>query len=280
MGSRFASILVSAFVLVLLASCGTTLDEPESILDMQVMYGSPDTEHVGVGLMVFDVGGVPAWRCTGTLLAPNVMLTAGHCTFGATGGRVWFEGDVDAGWPDNGYPFPGEASIEFAEIHTHDAFVPEAFFLHDLGLVILEAPAPGVTEEDFGVLPPVGYLDGLATRRGQSDQLFTPVGYGLQSVKPVLSDDLVRHSGTVRLIGVRGTFGLPEGVAVAFTNSPGAAQPGGTCFGDSGGPVFAEGTNTIAAVTSFGLNVNCAGTGGGYRIDQVDDLAWIGPFLE
>jgi secreted trypsin-like serine protease len=54
---------------------------------------------------------------------------------------------------------------------------------------------------------------------------------------------------------------------------------GGTCFGDSGGPLFLEDTNIIVGVTSYGINQNCAGTGGSYRIDTVDDLAWINEYL-
>jgi hypothetical protein len=33
-------------------------------------------------------------------------------------------------------------------------------------------------------------------------------------------------------------------------------------------------------VTSFGLNANCAGVGGGYRIDKAEDLAFIEGFLD
>jgi secreted trypsin-like serine protease len=51
-----------------------------------------------------------------------------------------------------------------------------------------------------------------------------------------------------------------------------------TCFGDSGGPIFIAGTSTIVAVTSFGTNLNCAGTSGAYRIDQADDLAFVATF--
>ena len=40
---------------------------------------------------------------------------------------------------------------------------------------------------------------------------------------------------------------------------------GGTCFGDSGGPNFLGDSNVVAGVTSFGINGNCAGTGGVFR---------------
>ena len=50
---------------------------------------------------------------------------------------------------------------------------------------------------------------------------------------------------------------------------------GGTCFGDSGGPNFIDKTNVVGGVTSFGINGNCAGTGGVYRVDRADDLNWL-----
>jgi secreted trypsin-like serine protease len=45
---------------------------------------------------------------------------------------------------------------------------------------------------------------------------------------------------------------------------------GGTCSGDSGGPVFLgdETSNVIVAITSFGLNALCRGTDFGYRSDR------------
>ena len=58
------------------------------------------------------------------------------------------------------------------------------------------------------------------------------------------------------------------------------ANTGGTCFGDSGGPNFIDGSNVLAGVTSFGLNGTCAGTGGVYRVDTADDLNWLATFLE
>jgi len=39
-------------------------------------------------------------------------------------------------------------------------------------------------------------------------------------------------------------------------------------------------SNVVAGVTSFGLNGNCAGTGGVFRMDRQDVLDFVQPFLE
>jgi hypothetical protein len=244
---------------------------------LAVTNGVPDGDgHPHVGLLIFDVDGVPAWRCSGTLISPTVMVTAGHCTDGATAGRVWFESDVGAGRPGNGYPVGGGTSIELTAIHTHPQYLPNAFYAYDVGVVILSEP---VILDTYGVLPPLGALDGLATRRGLQSQLFNPVGYGIQSIKPNLQRDLVRYTGEVMLVDISGTNGIPRGTSVVFSNNPGQKATGGTCFGDSGGPVFWDGSNVMAAVVSYGLNQNCKGTSGGYRLDQLDDQNFINSFL-
>ena len=244
-----------------------------------VKFGEPDgNAHPYVGLMVFDVDGTPSHRCSGALLSPTVMLTAGHCTFGTDGGRVWFDADVGAGRPGNGYPFAGGTGIEFAAIHTHPDFDNDAFFLFDAGIVILSEP---VNTGTYGQLADIGLLDQLAKKRGQQNQMFKVVGYGLQSVVPTLQADLVRYRGEVKLIDVNGTAGIPAGTAASFSNNPGGGNgSGGTCFGDSGGPIFHGDTNVIVAVNSYVLNANCVGIGGGYRVDAVDDQDFINQFLD
>lgn len=60
------------------------------------------------------------------------------------------------------------------------------------------------------------------------------------------------------------------------TNGNGNGR-GGTCSGDSGGPVFYGDfdSNLIVAVTSFGLSPYCRGVDFSYRTDTAAVLAWI-----
>lgn len=120
----------------------------------------------------------------------------------------------------------------------------------------------------------------LSTRR--NSKRFTPVGYGLQFGFPFYPGGDIRYQASVMLVnavGVAGIGALAPDTAVLFSNNAGKSHQGGTCFGDSGDPVFDGGTTTIVAVTSFGLNPTCTGVGGGYRIDQADDLTFINGYL-
>jgi len=246
-----------------------------------INYGDPDGDnHPFVGLMIAkDSSGSPIWRCSGTLISPTVFLTAGHCTEApAAGAEIWFESEVVRGDPATNYPFGGPTSVSGVP-QTHPDFNPGAFFLYDLGVVILDEP---VVRSEYGTLPTPGMLDGLATKRGKKDTTITAVGYGLQQVRsnPQGPDftlaDLRREIAVLDLVSVNGTAGVPAGTSVTVS---GNANTGGTCFGDSGGPLFYSDTNIIVAVTSFGINGNCAGIGGGYRVDTPDDLDWVESIL-
>jgi V8-like Glu-specific endopeptidase len=246
-----------------------------------ITNGGPDgNAHPYVGIMVADdANGNPMWRCSGTLISPTVFLTAGHCTEApAARATIWFEEDVSAGRPANGYPFGGPTSVD-GTVYTHPNFYDGPFYLHDVGVVVLDTP---VTMSTYGELPTEGQLDPLLNQRGLQDATFTVVGYGLQRSNPVFVENyLVRLKATVNLVTLRGLAGgaasAPDKTSVWLTAN---ASTGGQCFGDSGGPQFADSTNVVVAVTSYGLNGNCAGLGAGYRIDQPDDLEFINSFLD
>ncbi|WP_225754490.1 trypsin-like serine protease [Actinotalea sp. Marseille-Q4924] len=242
-----------------------------------IRYGEPDNEeHPYVGIMVADdADGTPMWRCSGTLISPTIFLTAGHCTFDAANVTIWFDEDVNDR-EASGYPLGGETSVEGTP-YTHPAYDDAAFYLNDLGVVVLDEP---VYMDSYGVIPEEGYFDDFFVKRGQNKQLFTAVGYGLQRSMPagagLTERSLERRQATLKIINQDAAFGEKKaGNSVLFTNN---AATGGTCSGDSGGPIFVEGSNVVAAVTSYGLNAICAGTGGGYRVDTADDLAWLATF--
>lgn len=239
-----------------------------------IRFGEPDAgEHPYVGLMVaYDEDGNPMWRCSGTLISPTVFLTAGHCTYGADHVEIWFGEDLTDAAAIN-YPNEGDVG---GTPYTHPEYSDGTFWMNDVGVVVLDKR---VRMSTYGQLPEIGYLDDALAQTG-SPQLFEVVGYGLQRNSPVAAHvdrDRVRLKATVRLINDDRVFGgRGDGVYVVFSNN---ANTGGTCNGDSGGPVFINDTTTIVAVTSFGMNVNCAGVGGAYRIDTEEDLAWIMSFL-
>jgi len=232
--------------------------------------------HPYVGLMVAQTAsGQPLWRCSGTLISPTVFLTAGHCTDApAAHVEIWFDGDVESGIPANGYPYAGDVG---GTPYTHPDYNPAAFVLYDLGIVVLDT---SITMSEYGELPELDQLDALKTRRGRKDTTFTAVGYGLQMSFPDAAswkenNQRVRMLATPRLIAIN-VPGFTGDFSMLLSNN---ANTGGTCFGDSGGPNFIGDSNIIGGVTSFGINGNCAGTGGVYRIDRLDDLEWIESFL-
>lgn len=236
-----------------------------------VKYGDLDgANHPYVGLMVaLDASGRPLWRCSGTLMSATLFMTAGHCTESpAARATIWFDADVDAGIPGNGYPFQGQVS---GTPHTHPQYDPNAFYLYDLGVVVLDAPFPMAA---YGALPRQDVLDAMAVARGTKNVSFTAVGYGLQFINPVFTASArVRMSATPQLIQING--GRVGDYSILLSNN---AATGGTCFGDSGGPNFIGSSNVVGGVTSFAINGNCAGTGGVYRVDRQDDLAWLATF--
>jgi V8-like Glu-specific endopeptidase len=237
-----------------------------------VTDGELDGEgHPYVGLMVAqDEEGNPLWRCSGTLLSPTLFLTAGHCTEApAAHVEIWFDSDVESGIPANGYPYTGDVG---GTPYTHPQYDPDAFYLYDLGVVVLDEP---VVMDEYGALPELNQLDSLKTQRGKQDVTFTAVGYGLQESFPDAAawkenNQRVRMVAYPHLIQINTGF-TGDGSLLLSNN----ANTGGTCFGDSGGPNFIGDSNVVGGVTSFGINGNCAGTGGVYRVDRADDLDWL-----
>jgi secreted trypsin-like serine protease len=77
----------------------------------------------------------------------------------------------------------------------------------------------------------------------------------------------------MKLINLRSA--LANGFTLQATSNPGGGR-GGSCFGDSGGPVFLGGakSNLIVSVNSF-VHSWCAGNNFSYRVDTRAAQEWI-----
>ena len=260
-----------------------------------ITNGQPDgSKHPYVGLLIFDSApGEPGWRCSGSLISPTVVLTAGHCTDGAVAARVWFDEDVtyDA-VPLPLYPFGGAGSgaIEgtpYTNPKYRSAENPygggnglPAFSYRDVGVVILDEP---VIMDEYAKLPEAGLIDNLKNKAGVDF-----VGYGVQFQAQIPGNQLPQPPPYYRWTGPRVRLYAPSNlVSGRFVHSaeymrlalnPGGGS-GGTCFGDSGGPNLLGGTDTVLAVNSYVTNVNCSGVGYSARVDIPEVLEWIKTFL-
>jgi hypothetical protein len=228
-----------------------------------IIGGQPDGErHPSVGLVAgYDAEGRFLLLCSGTLVAPTVVVTAAHCVGGdpelqpATL-RVSFASAhaTDA----DGLPVLAAASAGTPHVHPEfdgtRPFDPD-YVSRDLGVIVLDAPVAGVVP---AALPA---LDELAAVKGKQKKGFEVVGYGIQNAgKPRRPDyfiDFSRRYAEVKL----GDFYPPS--AVVLQGAPGSAGGKGTgCEGDSGGGLFLG--SVVEAVLSGG---DCLRANAGARLD-------------
>jgi hypothetical protein len=250
-----------------------------------ITWGEPDGgEHPHVGTILFENSMLvpPAyWSCSGTLIAPRVFLTAGHCveTLGNTNENTYvrFEEDPVADYyePIEDWLDDKWLAVETVIPHPNYSDFSEFPYTYDIGVVILVEDYDPST---FGTLPELGFLE---TLKGKDRQHFVSVGYGLQgTLYPFYQDHYYRYKGTVRLIEIKSALTGGGGASAKFSNNPGVG--GGTCYGDSGGPTFYKDTNLVVSVTSFGWakNGHCVGNDFNYRTDTQDALDFLDDILD
>lgn len=234
-------------------------------------------------------GGISS--CSATLISETVLLTAAHCVAGVPGNvAVSFEQAIATEPPaDGSLPFPRAAvpggyeagdlagsSFVLGTPHAHPAFdgFADLKTLNDVGVIVLES-ASAVTPMH---LASVGTLDDIA----QSDLRTTPfraVGYGANVRKP---DEGPQRPTPMNYPLVRRYVDMPgqkltDQVLQTNGNEKDPFFDGGTCFGDSGGPVLLDGE--IVAVTSYGYTSNCRYIAGYQRVDIGATRGFIDGFL-
>ena len=246
-----------------------------------IVGGQRDDVHTNVGIVRFttDSG---RFRCSGTLISPTVVLTAGHCT-GDTGSSpatnvyVSFNTDLPLDPLAPGIS-PAESAARAANYITGTAHPDPGWTgklsisqQHDLGVVVLDAPAtskwPDITPAP---LLPVGALDG--NQGALKNRTFTLVGYGVDiGAKKTQVVVLERRSTTSFLKNVQ------DEVVTFQINDRDSKAGGGSCFGDSGGPAFLG--PFVVGDSSFVNSFSCNATAGYQRVDTPYARAFLEQFV-
>jgi hypothetical protein len=250
--------------------------------------GTPDGDtHPNVGLILFYAPD-GRFRCSATLVTPTVLVTAAHCTDGTVGKVLVTFDSVIAEEPPAPFPAAADPSAGYTEAeladagylsgtaHTHPEYsdFTDMRNWNDLGVVVLDEPVAGIAPAEIADL---GRLDAIPQSQLRKT-LFTAVGYGTEVRKPEsgpqkpqpMTYPLIR-----RYVEMPGQKLTPQ-ILQTNGNEKDPFGTGGTCFGDSGGPVFLGGE--IVAVTSYGYTSNCRYLGGYQRVDIAVSQDWLAGF--
>ena len=219
--------------------------------------GTPDADNrypfVGALVGTFDGGTYP--YCSGTLISSTVFLTAAHCDIGTGTACVTFD-----------QTYTSRSKLYCGTFYAHPDYSGSQNNPNDVAVVVFNKPIKGIKPAEVAEL---GLLDTMRDEGTLTQETaFTSVGYGAQEPG---------HKNQLTYLDVReysvGYFNALGPGYLRLSQNP-ATGSGGTCYGDSGGPVFLGDTNIVVAITTTG-DMFCHAT----NVDQRLDIASVQDFL-
>lgn len=245
-----------------------------------ITYGFIDSTNTYSNVGAFIVKSATTGQifpiCSGTMITPNVFLTASHCTIYYSqelrprGFTVFVS--LDQSIPFG--PLTNAATTLFPVSHvvTNPNYSQRQGDSGDIGALILTNNVVGVTP---ATLPTCNLLDELGSQNGLKGAVFTPVGYGLQNRVVGGGVPFFQDANPVPRMYAFSSFNALNGGYIRLSQNPSKGD-GGTCFGDSGGPNFlpVAGQQILAAITITGDSV-CRATNVDYRTDTASAQAFF-----
>ncbi|AKV04432.1 hypothetical protein AKJ09_11095 [Labilithrix luteola] len=281
-------VILPALAAMSLLACTAASNDDATSSESAIQGGTLWGGDYAVGMIGFQSGGV----CTGTLIAPDVVLTAGHCVQGYEGQMTGFY--VGAGAPivataDDPNPKQIPANLtryEIDRVALYPGFdASELRSGHvstehpDLGLIHLATPVRGIPPRR--VVDPTTEGDAVSSQlvvgpstNGSERLRCDAIGYGRHDEHGVTTVKAKRDA-VVSLVAV-----TPS--AISASPASGSSAPGVGDEGDSGGPLLCifRGLGTddptrIVGTASYSLD----GTGASHAVLQYVRLepyaAWI-----
>jgi secreted trypsin-like serine protease len=256
---------------------GCAVEEPDLARShgLPIINGAPATADHHASVVSLHYNGSSGIFCSGTLIAPDVVLTAGHCLDTAMGGKSFktmspallsvYYGSAPKGDEE---PY-ADHHIQAAETLIYPGY-DRWNLLNDIALVRLVSAAPVATA------PHLTQDRGFTQSDVDASVDLDFVGFGYSDTAKTQIDVKLHAVGTLGGLGctVSGCPSYGGSSDVVATQISYAQEEEGPCNGDSGGPAFIarDGAWYVGGVTSYG-DRNCTQYGASTRVDAF--AGWI-----
>jgi hypothetical protein len=251
----------------------------------------PDsTPYVCIVVLFADAARTqPISYSTGILIAPDIVLTAGHSVMGAAASVCFDKEPISFTVDANGLSYSTTQTIYDGEPIPYPEYLAsiiagskhsQVLQTSDVGLIHLNTDVDVDEVASFATLPEPNLVDSLKVKT-----TLQVIGYGVEDPKALKGQiasawagSISCNSATVQLLSTN--FQGSDNYLKCSANA--AQGKGGIAYGDSGGPVIynSNGENVVLAINAYVNNANCAGVSYHTRIDNPDVLDWIRTEIE